>query len=82
MALLEEDARIGAGPESSCAEKRHCAHWSPRLSARPDVKEALLQAAAELIAEVGWGRVSSRMVAERAGVNNALVHYHFAVRGA
>jgi AcrR family transcriptional regulator len=45
---------------------------------RSDVKEALLQAAAELIAEVGWGRVSSRMVAERAGVNNALVHYHFA----
>ena len=40
-------------------------------------KEALLDAAAELIAEVGWGSVSSRMVAERAGLNNALVHYHF-----
>lgn len=45
---------------------------------RRDVKEALLVAAADLIAEVGWGRVSSRMVAEKAGVNNALVHYHFA----
>lgn len=44
---------------------------------RSDVEEALLRAAAELIAEVGWGKVSSRMVAERAGVNNALVHYHF-----
>lgn len=40
-------------------------------------KELLLQAAAELISEVGWGNVSSRMVAERAGLNNALVHYHF-----
>lgn len=44
---------------------------------RPRAKELLLHAAAELIAEVGWGNVSSRMVAERAGVNNALVHYHF-----
>lgn len=42
-----------------------------------DVKAELLDAAGELVAEVGWGRVSSRMVAERAGVNNALVHYHF-----
>jgi AcrR family transcriptional regulator len=44
---------------------------------RPAAKEVLLAAAAQLIAEVGWGNVSSRMVAERAGVNNALVHYHF-----
>ena len=48
---------------------------APKPSAR--AKEALLQAAAELISEVGWGNVSSRMVAERAGLNNALVHYHF-----
>lgn len=46
-------------------------------SERPRAKDALLGAAAELIAEVGWGGVRSRMVAERAGVNNALVHYHF-----
>jgi TetR/AcrR family transcriptional regulator, regulator of biofilm formation and stress response len=46
-------------------------------SAKATAKQRLLRAAAELIAEVGWGAVSSRMVAERAGVNNALVHYHF-----
>jgi AcrR family transcriptional regulator len=45
--------------------------------ARSNAKELLLEATAELIAEVGWGNVSSRMVAERAGLNNALVHYHF-----
>ncbi len=48
-----------------------------RVRVRSNAKELLLEAAAELIAEVGWGNVSSRMVAERAGLNNALVHYHF-----
>lgn len=37
----------------------------------------LLDAAARLIAERGWGEVTTRLVAERAGVNQALVHYHF-----
>jgi AcrR family transcriptional regulator len=30
-----------------------------------------------LVAERGWGAVSTRLVADRAGVNQALVHYHF-----
>ncbi len=29
------------------------------------------------MAERGWGAVSTRLVAQRAGVNQALVHYHF-----
>jgi AcrR family transcriptional regulator len=37
----------------------------------------LLDAAAELVPEVGWGSVTTRMVAERAEVNPGLVHYHF-----
>jgi AcrR family transcriptional regulator len=37
----------------------------------------LLAAAAELIAERGWAAVSTRVVAERAGVGAGLVHYHF-----
>jgi len=37
----------------------------------------LLDAAATLVAERGWGSVTTRAVAERAGVNQALVHYHF-----
>ncbi|MCW4459060.1 TetR/AcrR family transcriptional regulator [Microbacterium sp. MPKO10] len=38
----------------------------------------LLAAAAALIGEVGWNAVSTRLLAERAGVRSGLVHYHFA----
>ncbi|MEU4803806.1 TetR family transcriptional regulator [Actinosynnema sp. NPDC023587] len=41
------------------------------------VRERLLAAAAELIVEKGWGAVSTRMLAERAGVGSGVVHYHF-----
>lgn len=40
-------------------------------------RERLIEAAIAEIVERGWGGVRSRSVAERAGVNNALVHYHF-----
>jgi AcrR family transcriptional regulator len=39
--------------------------------------DALVAAAQQEIAERGWGGVRTRGVAQRAGVNNALVHYHF-----
>lgn len=37
----------------------------------------LLDAAVDLIADRGWTAVTSRAIAERAGVNNGVVHYHF-----
>lgn len=37
----------------------------------------LLSAAVEMIAREGWGAVTTRGVAERAGVQPGLVHYHF-----
>ncbi len=40
-------------------------------------RDRILRAAVELIAEVGSDRVRTRAVADRAGVNPALVHYHF-----
>lgn len=40
-------------------------------------RERLTRAAAELIAELGWGRVTTRAVAERAGVPHGAVSYHF-----
>lgn len=40
-------------------------------------RQRLLNAAAELIAEVGWGRVSTRAVASRAGLPHGTVSYHF-----
>ena len=42
-----------------------------------EVRERLLQAAVELIPRRGWGSVSTRMIAEQAGVTPGLVHYHF-----
>ncbi|MGH3799537.1 MAG: TetR/AcrR family transcriptional regulator [Pseudonocardiaceae bacterium] len=42
-----------------------------------DVRLQLLSAAADLIAELGWNAVSTRILAERAGVTPGLVHYHF-----
>lgn len=42
-----------------------------------EVRQRLLDAAAELIAERGWAAVSTRAVAQRAGLAAGLVHYHF-----
>jgi AcrR family transcriptional regulator len=42
-----------------------------------EVRQRLLAAAAQLIPEVGWHAVSTRVVAQRAGVAPGLVHYHF-----
>jgi AcrR family transcriptional regulator len=36
-----------------------------------------MAAAAELIAELGWGRVTTRAVADRAGLPHGAVSYHF-----
>ncbi len=40
-------------------------------------RQKIAQAAVELVAELGWDAVTTRAVAARAGVNPALVHYHF-----
>ncbi|GAA4013647.1 TetR/AcrR family transcriptional regulator [Allokutzneria multivorans] len=42
-----------------------------------EVRERLTTAATELIVELGWSGVSTRLLAERAGVTPGLVHYHF-----
>lgn len=42
-----------------------------------EVRQRLLDAAATLIPELGWSAVSTRILAERAGVRAGLVHYHF-----
>lgn len=40
-------------------------------------RQRLLRAAAELIAEQGWGRVTTRAIAQRAGLPHGTVSYHF-----
>lgn len=42
-----------------------------------EVRLRLLSTAAELITELGWSAVSTRILAERAGLTPGLVHYHF-----
>lgn len=42
-----------------------------------EVRRGLLASAVELITELGWNAVSTRILAERAGVRPGLVHYHF-----
>src|SRR2546423_14729759 len=48
-----------------------------RTMASAPTREKLMAAAAELIAELGWGRVTTRAVAERAGLPHGTVSYHF-----
>lgn len=48
-----------------------------RTPASARTRSRLMTAAAELIAEVGWGRVTTRAVAERAGLPHGSVSYHF-----
>lgn len=43
-----------------------------------EVRQRLLAAAVELVPERGWTAVSTRILAERAGVTPSVVHYHFA----
>ncbi|OLT30645.1 TetR family transcriptional regulator [Nocardiopsis sp. CNR-923] len=54
--------------------------WTPPVtsSARGRTSRAkLIAAAVELIPEVGWNAVTTRLVAARAEVRPGLVHYHF-----
>lgn len=56
----------------------------PRPTSRErgeSTRAALFQAAAELIAEEGWGSVTTRAIAARAGVPHGAVGYHFNGRG-
>lgn len=54
----------------------HIGHMT-KSSDQRDTKVALTEAALVEMAEKGWGGLRTRDVAERAGVNKALVHYHF-----
>src|SRR4051812_38266147 len=50
---------------------------SPAAARGQVVRARLLDAAAELVPERGWSAVSTRVLAERAGVTPSVVHYHF-----
>jgi AcrR family transcriptional regulator len=50
---------------------------STKTSARSTAKEALLDAAERLLVDVGYAGITTRRLADEAGVNHGLVHYYF-----
>ena len=50
---------------------------APKTSARSAAEEALLDAAERLLVDVGYAGITTRKLAEEAGVNHGLVHYYF-----
>jgi len=50
---------------------------APKTAARASAEEALLDAAERLLVDVGHAGITTRRVAEEAGVNHGLVHYYF-----
>jgi AcrR family transcriptional regulator len=50
---------------------------TPATPARSAAEEALLDAAERLLVDVGYARITTRRLAEEAGVNHGLVHYYF-----
>ncbi|MFG2638088.1 TetR/AcrR family transcriptional regulator [Streptomyces sp. NPDC048362] len=51
-----------------------------KVRSTAETRERILTAACEVIAETGFEKIRMRMVAERAGVSTALLHYHFDTR--
>lgn len=74
MPATTDDSPEPSGPEQPGERKR----TATSRSRGRDTRRRLEDAALALIPEVGWGAVTTRAVAERAQVNPALVHYHFA----
>src|SRR5215467_5506391 len=50
---------------------------TPKTAARAAAEEALLDAAERLLAGAGYAAVTTRRLAEEAGINHGLVHYYF-----
>ena len=50
---------------------------TPKRSARAGAEEALLDAAERLLVEIGHAGITTRKLADEAGVNHGLVHYYF-----
>jgi AcrR family transcriptional regulator len=48
-----------------------------KTRSRSAAEEALLDAAERLLVDVGYARITTRALAEEAGVNHGLVHYYF-----
>lgn len=52
-------------------------HHATKTSNRAQAEEALLDAAERLLVDVGYAGITTRRLADEAGVNHGLVHYYF-----
>ena len=52
-------------------------HPATKTSNRSQAEEALLDAAERLLVDVGYAGITTRRLADEAGVNHGLVHYYF-----
>jgi AcrR family transcriptional regulator len=52
-------------------------HHATKTSSRSQAEEALLDAADRLLVDVGYAGITTRRLADEAGVNHGLVHYYF-----
>ena len=68
------EAELGQASESEVAAVTETARTTP---ARASAEEALLDAAERLLVDVGYAGITTRRLAEEAGVNHGLVHYYF-----
>jgi AcrR family transcriptional regulator len=68
-----DDAGVTSSPPAGVGRPRSGARRLPRGTAR----EEILDAAAELFAERGYAATSTRLIAERVGVRQASLYYHF-----
>jgi AcrR family transcriptional regulator len=75
---IETRSFLGRMP-SARAQSIRTAQEQPKTAADrgKEVRQRLLSAAVELIPELGWNAVSTRILAQRAGLAAGLVHYHF-----
>ena len=54
----------------------------PPAAQGPDVRSALLEAARACIVELGYAAASTKDIAQRAGVNPAMINYYFGGKAA
>ena len=72
--LGDLDEEVGPMTDSETMTRR------TRAEIAAETREAILNAACEVIADIGFENVRMRIVAERAGVSTAALHYHFDTR--
>ena len=76
VAMIAVAAEVTRPPHAGTAQAKVMAAPA-KTSSRSAAEEALLDAAERLLVDVGYAGITTRALAEEAGVNHGLVHYYF-----